>query len=404
MDHRSTVSQPASAQPAPFISSKMHPAGQQAPGTQDGARPLKPVEIDCDQAIFTSQKSPMGEGYRIVAASSGIRPDEKAEITRRSPSHGSLTSDSLQSEGMLAYPLPSGRYCVCHCRYDGVEHTARGGQRVRTHIAILDPKDFRKFDNNPFSVDQALARVPVEAARAFSPAMGRLHLKATDLYTQPRHIGNAKGPSAFLKVVRALIGEERCILASVPEARPTLQWAMMMIPLSMRAKRSFSVGVKFSLTRNLTTTIVHQDLERVRQMVAGQSIQWRDVTADTPVRQDLFAEWINFVGVRADQGRVGEVSKLTNQMTELSTQIALARIARLSLDRDAAETHELDVLTALRNEYNKFAARDELETKLTEDIRQFVEQRIADVEEAMREAEEQANQDEVTVKSGPSRI
>lgn len=404
MDHRSTVSKPASAQPASFVSSKLHPAGQQPTATPDGARPLKPVEIDCDQAIFTSQKSPMGEGYRIVAASSGIRPDEKAEITRRSPSHGALTSDSPQSEGMLAYPLPSGRYCVCHCRYDGAEHTARGGQRVRTHVAILDPKDFRKFDNNPFSVDQALARVPVEAARAFNPTMGRLHLKATDPYTPPRHIANSKGPSAFLKVIRSLIGEERCILASVPEARPTLQWAMMMIPLSMRAKRSFSVGVKFSLTRNLTTTIIHQDLERVHQMVAGQSIQWRDVTADTPVRQDLFAEWINFVGCRADQSRLSEVAKLTNQMTELSTQISLARIARLSLDRDAADTHEMDVLVTLQNEYNKFAARDDLESKLTEDIRQFVGQRIADVEEAMREAEELASQNEETVKSGPSRI
>jgi hypothetical protein len=403
MDHRSTVNKPPPAQPVHFVSSKMHPVGQPLSAGPDGGRAVRPAEIDCDQAIFTSQKSPMGEGYRIVAASSGIRPDEKAEITRRSPSHGSLAGDSPQSEGMLAYPLPSGRYCVCHCRHDGVEHTARGGQRVRTHAAILDRKDFQKFDSNPLSVDQALARVPVEAARAFNPTMGRLHLKATELYTPPRHIANTTGPNTFLKVIRALIGEERCILASVPEARPTLQWALMMIPVSMRVKRSLSVGVKFSPMRNLTTTIIHHDLERVHQMVAGQAIQWRDVSVDSPVRQDLFVEWLSFVGRRADQGRLSEVSKLTNQMTELSTQIALSRIAKLALDRDAADTYERDVLVALQSEYAKFSARDELESKLTEDLRQFVKQRLADVEQALRE-EEQIKENAATIQSGPPKL
>ncbi|GJM26380.1 MAG: hypothetical protein DHS20C16_27950 [Phycisphaerae bacterium] len=388
MDHRPNVSNPPSTQPAKFVSGKMHPAGQQPLHGQDSVRASKAVEIDCDQAIFTSQKSPMGEGYRIVAASPGIRPDEKAEITRRSPSHGSLTSDSTQSEGMLAYPLPSGRYCVCHCKHDGVEHTARGGQRVRTHVAILDPKDFRKFDDNPFSVDQALARVPVEAARAFNPTMGRLHLKAADPYTPPRHLANKTGPDIFLKVIRALVGEEPCILASVPETRPTLQWAMMMVPMSMRAKRSFSVGVKYSQARNISTSIIHHDLERVHQMVAGQPIQWRDVSSDTPVRQDLFVEWLSFVGKRADQGRLVDVSKLTNQMTELTTQIALSRIAKISLDRDAVITLDEEALMALQREYQSFAARDEIEEGLAETLRAHVDQRIAELEEARRREEE----------------
>ncbi len=389
MDHRPTVSQSSSARPAGFVSSKLHSAGQQVSPVPDKLpSAAKPIEIECDQAIFTSQKSPMGEGYRIVAASPGIRPDEKAEITRRSPSHGALAGDSPQSEGMLAYPLPSGRYCVCHCKHDGVEHTARGGQRVRTHAAILDPKDFRKFDDNPFWVDQALSKVPVEAARSFNPTMGRLTLKSSDLYTPPRHLTAAPGPEVFLRVIRALLGDEPCILASVPETRPTLQWAVMMIPLSMRARRSYSVGVKFSLTRNLSTTILHHDLERVHQMVAGQKIQWRDLSVEQPVRQDLCSEWLAFIGRRADQGRLLEVGRLTHQMTELATQISLARAAKLSLDRDAADTWDREVLIELRNEYDKFAPRDDIESQLADDIRGFVEQRLAAVEDALRKEEE----------------
>ncbi len=403
MDHRSVVNHQSDARPSNFVSAKMHPSGQQSPfGSEHSCAP-RIFEIECDQAIFTSQRSPMGEGYRIVAASPGIRPDEKAEITRRSPSHGSLAGDSPQSEGMLAYPLPSGRYCICHCKFDGAEHTARGGQRVRTHAAILDPKGFRKFEDNPFWVDQSLAKVPVEAARTFNPTMGRLHLKASDRYTPPRHLATSTGPDIFLRVIRSLLGDEPCILASVPETRPTLQWALMMIPVSMRNKRSFSVGVKFSLTRNLTTTIIHHDLERVHQMVAGQTIQWRDLGVAAPVRQDLCAEWLGFIGRRADQSRLVEVAKLTNQMTELATQISLARVAKLSLDRDAADTWDRSVLIELQNDYNKFSARDEIESRLTIDIREFVEQRLADVEETLRK-EKEAKKKAAAKQSEPTRL
>ena len=46
--------------------------------------------VEADQVVFTSAPSRMAQGYRIVAASRGVLPDEKAEILRRAPSHGSL--------------------------------------------------------------------------------------------------------------------------------------------------------------------------------------------------------------------------------------------------------------------------------------------------------------------------
>ena len=106
-----------------------HRAAVTAPPTppRSGGR-----QVTCNQAIFTSIRSPMGEGYRVVAASPGLRPEEKIEITRRSPSHNSMTCASEDAVGLLAYALPTGRTCVCSCRHAGAEHTARGGQRVWT--------------------------------------------------------------------------------------------------------------------------------------------------------------------------------------------------------------------------------------------------------------------------------
>ena len=70
--------------------------------------------IRCDQAVFTSIRSPMGQGYRVVAASGEIRPDEKAEITARSPSHASLCESDTEPIGLSSYRLASGRRCVGH--------------------------------------------------------------------------------------------------------------------------------------------------------------------------------------------------------------------------------------------------------------------------------------------------
>ena len=70
------------------------------------------TELACDQAIFTSIRTPMGEGYRIIAASRGLRPHEKQAITRSSPSHDSLCWTPAEEQnipGRLAaafYKLP----------------------------------------------------------------------------------------------------------------------------------------------------------------------------------------------------------------------------------------------------------------------------------------------------------
>ncbi len=79
-----------------------------------------------DQAVFTSVRSPTGEGYRLVAASAGVRAEEKVEITRRSPSHDNLCGSGAGAVGLSSYLLSSGRHCVGYVCHAGCEHTAGG--------------------------------------------------------------------------------------------------------------------------------------------------------------------------------------------------------------------------------------------------------------------------------------
>ena len=88
---------------------------------------MSTATLTCDQAIFTSIRTPMGEGYRIIAASRGLRPEEKQAITRSSPSHDSLcwpadkgTEETENRYGAAFYPLPTGRFCVALSCYGGL--------------------------------------------------------------------------------------------------------------------------------------------------------------------------------------------------------------------------------------------------------------------------------------------
>ncbi len=111
-----------------------------------------------DQAIFTSIRTPMGEGYRIVACSPTIKEQEKKELARRLPSHGSLCESSPLTTALLSFPMASGRHCVALSQYAGQEHTARGGGRVLTHLILLQRSQVAALDCDPFAVRTAASR------------------------------------------------------------------------------------------------------------------------------------------------------------------------------------------------------------------------------------------------------
>ncbi len=133
-----------------------------------------------EQAVFTSIRSPWGRGYRIVAASAGISPDEKREIVQRAPSHQSLCDASPQGRGLASFAMQSGRRCVFLTQNAGVEHSARGDFRVHTHVLVLEPAAYRCLGCDPLAA-AAAARAALGDAWLNDqppPALARLTLDA----------------------------------------------------------------------------------------------------------------------------------------------------------------------------------------------------------------------------------
>ncbi len=176
--------------------------------------------LTCDQAIFTSIRTPMGEGYRIVAASRGLRANEKQVITRFSPSHGGLCApDHVEPDkttgviGVAFYRLPTNRLCVALTCSAGAEHTGRGGQRVYTHNVVFDASEFSRCGFNAFNVIRAMMATGLNTPNLKpSPILDELHL---ELKSAPDSVETAAFPS-LLEYAHGLAAMDQLLLGQWP--------------------------------------------------------------------------------------------------------------------------------------------------------------------------------------------
>jgi len=221
------------------------------------------VPVRADQAIFTSVRSFTGQGYRLVSASGGITADERKELTRRSPSHGSLCEPPPGGRGLAAYALTSGRHCVASSRYAGREHSSRGGERVYTHIAVLAADDFHRFECNPLMVETALLEASGHEVLRQLPA----HMESLELRTPGD--GGGCGPDCakpsgvqadrLIGVVALVLAGDRAVVAAAESPRDILHWLVQAIPLVWRAQLSVCLGLKYSPARDLQLVFLPAD-------------------------------------------------------------------------------------------------------------------------------------------------
>jgi hypothetical protein len=297
MGDRSTLVEPP-ATTAPRVPVALRPPAQTAP-------PEAPPPTDailCDQAVFTSIPSPMGEGYRLIAASPGVRPDEKVEITQRSPSHDSLCDPGPLSVGLLSYTLASGRYCVAYCGHAGREHTARGGRRVYTHMALLTPAEFAAFQNNPVRVHALLAELISRNGPMLKPAP---RTEKVALPVAKPTWGH--GCAGFLPPVSAaeadwiwaladaLQNGRRLVLAGTHEPLRLLEWAVLCLKYRARHRIDASAGLKYAPGRKMQLVLLPKDDPQMQRLIAGQDVLFRQTHQPAPPPAPAFLPWANLL-------------------------------------------------------------------------------------------------------------
>ncbi len=248
--------------------------------------------IQCPQAIFTSIRSPMGQGYRIVAASPDVKAEDKIEMTRRSPSHGGLCDSSADAVGLLSYPLGGGRHCIACCAHAGVEHTARGGLRVYSHLAVLESSDFEAIAADPVRIHavmlQRLRRNGPDLAPP--PSLGQLSLEVPcpeeedEEPTADAHVPQAQAeiesgsepPSpvnpALAAIAADLEADRHVIVAGATDPMSALNALIELLPVEVRHRLSLSVGIAYSPGRRLQLVLLPEEHSQLRRLVAGQNV------------------------------------------------------------------------------------------------------------------------------------
>jgi hypothetical protein len=303
--------------------------------------------VTCDQAIFTSVRGPMGEGYRIIAASRGLKPEEKQTITRFSPSHDALCrpagaadganlgagtrqephvgahrhatlaaavatrpriqrpSDALIPRAQLSppadpvpgeengsicavsfYALPTGRLCVAYSRNAGAEHTGRGGQRVYTISVVMAANRFADFGFDPFQVVRAMEDAGLtEPQLKPSNALPEVELQSPPHRTTAIHDVTVR--HRHTPILAALLGNEGVVVNVGGGWLQSAEALMLSLPAPMRAAVGFSAGLRFSTGRAHRLQLLADENHTAKTRCAGQPMRYVDIESHANGSEDL---------------------------------------------------------------------------------------------------------------------
>lgn len=306
---------------------------------------MRETTLACDQAIFTSIRTPMGDGYRIVAASKGLRPEEKQSITRSSPSHDALCHSSVERPekpasvlGTAFYPLPSGRLCVALSCYAGAEHTGRGGQRVYTHNLVFDKNDFPACCYNPFVVLRVMVEVGLLVPQLQPPAvLPGLQLPITDPTNGVATVSlkSVLGPGWRGYVLNALLTEHTVIVNIDDDWLGIAEALLMGVPGPMRAEVSFSTGLRFSVGRCHRLSLSRDDPNATKSRITGRGVEYVDPTAGKEPKTPSSA-WLSFVEGHWTKDDLPGLARRTSRPFSDVSPMGRERLGRLYTEIDTA--------------------------------------------------------------------
>ena len=284
-----------------------------------------------DWAVFTSTTSIMGQGYRVIAATPGLTVEEKKAISTMSPSHNAMCSQSDNARGIAFYPLSRKRMCVAYTQHAGNEQTGRGGKRVLTFAFALTAEQMVGFGWNPLAVIRALEDTgSLEPVMPRSGALDMLDVRPCAVVSHSA-LENARhqlGQSATLCALSCAMSDGCLILADIAEAQDVVEAVLLATPSSMRMQCTFSIGLKFALSRRLRIHVIEPDNGATERIIRGQAIRFVAAPHSYDATVEGTIPWMEMVSDCRRTAHVPQLSALTAQAFDDTTAEALERIAK----------------------------------------------------------------------------
>jgi GTPase-associated protein 1, N-terminal domain type 2 len=287
-----------------------------------------------EHAVFTSASTRMGQGYRIVAASAGITAAEKQQIATSSPSHEAMCDAADDAVGIAFYRLPSGRFCVARTCHAGLEQTGRGGKRVLTRAYVVSVEQLDTFGFNPFALLHAVSQAQPESDEDIPSGTLEPIDVSTDYASDPGVIHatlDAVGESAWLYLLSRTMTDGCLIVANHECPATVLESVFLGIPRLLRAQCTFSIGLKFALSRRLRFHVVSADLSRVQRSVRGQDIDCLEDLKQARVPDAERHLWTQLASDCCQTGCLDSLVTLTDLPFDETDVEAMEDIARLQM-------------------------------------------------------------------------
>lgn len=337
-------------------------------------------QVICEQAVYTCICTPAGQGYRVIAASSGFSSHDCAEIVRFVPALGGLCADTPDATGISFSPISNQRFAVLHTCHAGKEPTGRGGRRAYTRILVIDAAGFRRFRNNPFAVVRAactagslvvdLAADVVLPQLALSPKWG---MPSTGFDAV---IGTVSSRWIACITDQLLSGGSVAVSAG-GELQAIAELVVLSIPAPLRSEMSFSSGVTFAVSRPHRLVIVSNITPQTRDRIAGTEYTFVDSAADPANARSPAHPWARTVGRFIETRRTNAlIGMLADRFSEGDLG-ALRRIGELCLALDSAASSEIENLIDVAMPYVGLSPELPLERELARQVVRLVRHRFS---------------------------
>lgn len=285
-----------------------------------------------DRAIYTSVRSPMGSGYKIVGATPGISADERREIVQRAPSHGNLCDASAQARALASFALSSGRWCLFLSRHDGAEPSGRGGLKIRTDALVMCADTFAAYRCDPVQL-QSAAREPLDACGDDTanpePIHVPHHAASHDVAGPPAERDDEAGNESVLQALGALLDGRQVMLLGAPHPERTLHALLAATPIGRRAQLTCAYGLRYSTQRSFDLLLLDADARELAAVTGDERvvvIPWGKNADLPPARCD---RWLGFVRKAWRSGRTEQLTQRTDALIDETSPEALNTIAFL---------------------------------------------------------------------------
>ncbi len=308
-----------------------------------GARPA----LSCDRAIFTSLPSATGEGYRLVAWSTGLKPEERQELTRRAPSHGALAAESEAApRGIVLFRMQTtGRFVYGFVRVSGAEHTRRGGGRIWTDFFLADAFEAGRSGLLPSDFRAALA-----AAGPPKPPVGSSPLARIDVRRVEPGAAAQRTADAAAAVAAILLAGKSGVVAVGAAPHDVFDDALRMLPAVARGGIEAVGGLRFSPARGVRLTVTDKLDQDVDRATRGQGVERIDFAAKIPAPDGPLAAWLALMVRWWKDGRAREATALASRLGDGWTTEEILGVATLcdAIDRGEARPDSLAARLAQR--------------------------------------------------------